>query len=318
MTSRANENPELVSLHTLFVREHNRIATNVSAQHPKWSDEQVFQETRKHVIGELQAVTYNEFLPTLLGTNPLPAYTGYKPNTNPAITTEFSTAGFRFGHSMLDGQIGRLNNDGTSIPAGPLTLKDTFFNTSAFNPALPNHTGDIDPFLKSAASGNTQEVDTKIVDDLQNFLFGQPGQGGLDLAALNIQRGRDHGLADYNTTRAAYNLPKVTSFKEITPDPVVQKQLQATYGTVDNIDVWVGGLAEQHAPGASVGPLFKRIIADQFLRLRDGDRYYYQNVFTGDQLTRIGSTHLSDIIRRNTYLTTVQPNVFVWRGTSTS
>lgn len=310
---RANENPDLVSLQTLFVREHNRLAAEQARQHPQWSDEQLYQAARARVIAELQAITYNEFLPALLGQQAIRPYEGYRPEVNPQIANEFSTAAFRFGHSLLDSEIARLGDDGTEI-AEPISLARAFFNTGVFDPSLPNRAGDIDPFLKAAASGNAQEVDLAIVDELRNMLFGAPGSGGLDLAALNIQRGRDHGLADYNSVRAAYGMPRVSSFREITPDGRVQRQLEALYGTVDNIDLWVGGLAEKHIPGSSVGPLFQRIMVDQFTRLRDGDNHWYQRVFAGRELQELERTRLSEVIERNTALTTLQPNAFIWRG----
>ena len=310
---RSNENPDLISLQTLFMREHNRIAVEKATAHPSWSDEQLYQSARQFVIAELQAITYNEFLPTLLGRQAIRPYAGYRADVNPAIANEFATAAYRFGHSLLDSELARLGNDGTAV-AEPISLANAFFNSGVFDPSAPNHVGDIDPFLKAAASGNTQEVDLEIVDELRNMLFGPPGSGGFDLAALNIQRGRDHGLADYNTVRAAYGLPRVTSFREITPDAAVQRQLESLYGSVDNIDLWVGGLAERHVPGSSSGPLFQRIMVDQFTRLRDGDRHWYQAIFSGRQLGEINGTRLSDVIRRNTSLTNLQPNVFIWRG----
>ncbi|MEY4135955.1 MAG: hypothetical protein RL205_83 [Actinomycetota bacterium] len=310
---RANENPDLISLQTLFMREHNRIAVQLAEEHPTWNDEQLYQSARGQIIAELQAITYNEFLPALLGRQAIRPYDGYRSDVNPAIANEFSTGAFRFGHSLLDSEISRLNDDG-SPSAAPISLAKAFFNTGVFDATAPNHSGDIDPFLKAAASGNAQEVDLSIVDELRNMLFGPPGSGGLDLAALNIQRGRDHGLADYNSVRAAYGLPRVSSFREITPDGAVQRQLQQVYGTVDNIDLWVGGLAEKHVPGSSVGPLFQRIIVDQFTRLRDGDSHWYQAVLNGRELGEIEGTHLSDVIRRNTSLTNVQSNAFIYRG----
>ena len=310
---RANENPDLISLQTLFVREHNRLAALQASAHPSWTDEQLYQSARQLVIAEIQAITFNEFLPALLGRQAIRPYQGYQPNVNPSITNEFATAAYRFGHSLLDSELGRLNNDGSEA-ASPLSLAESFFNSGVFDPAKANRVGDIDPFLKAAASGNTQEVDLAIVDELRNMLFGPPGSGGFDLAALNIQRGRDHGLADYNSVRAAYGMPRVSSFREITPDGNVQRQLKALYGTVDNIDLWVGGLAERHIPGSSVGPLFQRIMVDQFTRLRDGDRLWYQSILRGEQLREVEDIHLSDVIRRNTSLTSVQPNAFIWRG----
>jgi hypothetical protein len=309
---RSNENVELTAIQTLFLREHNRQAASIAANNRSLSDEQIYQQARRVVIAELQAITYNEFLPALLGRGAMPGYRGYRPNVNPGISNEFSTAAFRFGHSMLDGEIGRLNNDGSDTPQGPIPLRNAFFNPTVFETSLPDHQGDIDPFLKSAASGNTQEVDLMIVDDVRNFLFGAPGSGGFDLAALNIQRGRDHGLADYNTVRAAYGLPRVTSFAQISSKPSTASALEAAYGSVSNIDLWAGGLAEDHTARGSLGPLFTRIVANQFARLREGDRFYYENSLRGRQLDQLRRTTLSSVIRANTALTTIQPNAFFW------
>ncbi|MEZ6126268.1 MAG: peroxidase family protein [Planctomycetaceae bacterium] len=305
--SRANENVELTSLQTLFVREHNLQANRIAAQHPEFSDEQIYQEARSIVIAEIQAITYNEWLPSLLGRGALDRYTGYDSSVNPGISNEFATAAFRFGHSLLGDDVEFLDNSGLEA-RDEVALSEAFFN-----PDLLRETG-VDPILKYLASDPASEVDTIVVDSVRNFLFGPPGAGGLDLASLNIQRGRDHGLADYNTVRESIGLPRVTSFAEITSDPQLQNDLESLYGTVDNIDLWVGGLAEDHVPGSSVGETFQEIISDQFERLRDGDRFWYQNQFTGRQLAQLERTSLSDIIRRNTNLTSVQHNAFIFRA----
>ena len=309
---RANENPELLSLHTLFVREHNRVAAAAAAQHPDWTDERLFQHARRIVIAELQHVTYDEFLPALLGA-PRPGgdgiapWSGYRPNVNAGISTEFATAAFRLGHSLLGDDIRFLDGSGNPV-RDDLALRDAFFN-----PVPVSEVG-IDPLLKYLASDRAQELDTKVVDDVRNFLFGATGQGGFDLASINIQRGRDHGLADYNSVRVAYGLPRLTSFAEITPDISVQQSLQKAYGSVNAIDLWVGGLAEKHLPGSSLGATFTRIIVDQFTRLRDGDRYWYQNVLPGTVVAEIQRTTLADIIARNTGLTNLQPDVFTFHA----
>ncbi len=234
---RVNENPELQSLQTLFMREHNRIAGQLAVQNPSLSDEQLYQQARRKVIGEIQSITYNEFLPALLGTGAIKPYAGYNANVNPGIANEFAAAAYRVGHTMVGPDVEFLDNNGNAVH-DEVALRDAFFNTS-----LVEELG-IDPVLKYLASDHSQEIDTKVIDDLRNFLFGPPGAGGMDLAALNIQRGRDHGLADYNATRVAYGLKPVRDFADITSDVAVQQALKSTYGNVNNIDLWVGGLAE--------------------------------------------------------------------------
>ncbi|MFM8876553.1 MAG: peroxidase family protein [Anaerolineae bacterium] len=300
---RANENPELSSLHILFIREHNRIADEAAQRHPDWTDEELYQFARQVVIAELQKITYDEFLPSILGENAMPDYRGYQADVNPGIANEFSTAAFRFGHSMLGNDIEFLDNDGEEIVEA-MELRDSFFN-----PVVLYET-DIDPLLKYLASDNAQEIDPIVVDDVRNFLFGEPGQGGFDLASLNIQRGRDHGLADYNTVREAYGLERITSFDQITSDPALQAKLASTYGSVDNIDLWIGGLAEDHLPDSSMGETFTAILVDQFVRLRAGDRFWYQYSLPNRLVQQIENTTLADIIRRNTDITKLQENVF--------
>lgn len=301
---RANENVALSSMQTIFVREHNRIATELSDQNPDLTDEELYQQARSIVVAELQVITYNEFLPALLGTDGLSEYTGYDAGVNPSIASEFSTAAYRFGHSLLSPELVRLNEDGTIIDDGNLSLSDAFFSP---NELIENG---IDSILRGAATQLSQELDAQVVDEVRNFLFGPPGAGGLDLASLNIQRGRDHGLADYNSIREDLGLDPVVSFSQITSDVELAAALEATYGSVDNIDLWVAGLAEDHLEGSSLGETFTTIIVDQFERLRDGDRNWYQNVFEGRQLQQLESTTLADIIERNSDVTGLQGNVF--------
>lgn len=306
---RANENVELSAIHTLFVREHNQIASAIAAANPSFTDEQVFQNAKRIVVGEIQVVTYREFLPALLGAKALRPYEGYKPDVNPGIATEFSTAAYRIGHTLINDDVELLDNDGNEIEEA-LELAEAFFNPSVLKAVGP------DPLLKYLATDKAQEVDTQLVGGLRDFLFGPPGAGGFDLASLNIQRGRDHGLSDYNTTRAAYGLARVKSFAGITSNTAIQSKLLLLYGSVDNIDLWIGGLAEDHVPGSSVGATFQRILVDQFERLRDGDRFWYARIFHGPQLAALEATRLSDIIRRNTSLTKIQDNVFFYDETT--
>lgn len=304
---RANENVALVAMHTLWVREHNRLADEIAAADPSLSDEEIYQQARALVVAQIQAITYNEWLPALLGMRALPSYSGYDPTVNVSIANVFSTAAFRFGHSMLSTELLRLNPDGTVADEGNLSLAEAFFSPDEVL------TYGVDSLLQGAAAQVAQEIDTMIVDDVRNFLFGQPGAGGLDLASLNIQRGRDHGLPDYNQLREDYGLARVTSFDQITSDAKLAGKLEELYGTVDNIDPWVGILTEDHVRGGSLGELGRTILVDQFTRLRDGDRFWYENVFTGRTLDALQRTSLSDVIERNTDVRGLQDNVFVDR-----
>jgi len=161
-------------------------------------------------------VTYKEFLPLLLGDNALEAYEGYDASVNAGIANEFSTAAYRFGHTMLSPQLLQVGDDGTTEA---IALRSAFFN-----PTLATESG-IDSLLKGLASQVAQEVDNLVVDDVRNFLFGPPGSGGFDLASLNIQRGRDHGLASYNNVREALGLGAIADISEITSNEALQDDL---------------------------------------------------------------------------------------------
>lgn len=304
---RANEQVGLTVMHTLFVREHNRLARHIRKHHPNFTDDEIYERARRLVGAMIQVITYKEFLPVLLGPDALSPYTGYKSDTNPGISNLFSTAAFRLGHSLLSPELLRLKRNGKPIKAGNLPLREAFFA-----PWRITDEGGIAPILRGLAAQPAQELDAHIVDDVRNFLFGPPGAGGFDLASLNIQRGRDHGLPSYNDARIALNLAPATSFTDIASNADLRERLAQAYGTVEAVDVWVGGLAEDHVPGAMVGELFNRILRDQFQRLRDGDRYWYQNVFSARTIRKLERTTLADIIRRNTEIRNeIQDNVFV-------
>lgn len=304
---RANEQVGLTAMHTLFVREHNRLARIIKRRAPELTDDQIYERARAWVGALIQVITYNEFLPVLLGRHALKPYTGYDAALNPGIMNEFSTAAFRVGHSMLSPELLRLRKNGRSIPAGNLPLRDAFFS-----PWRITNEGGIEPLLRGLVGNRAQEIDVHIVDDVRNFLFGPPGAGGFDLASLNLQRGRDHGLPGYNDVRLAFGLSPAVTFADISRNRDLQERLQSVYGTVEYVDMWVGGLAEDHYRGALVGELFYTVLVNQFERLRDGDRFFYLNVFPRYLINRLEETTLADVIRRNTTIgREIQDNVFL-------
>jgi len=231
---RAGEHPGITALHIIFVREHNNICDRLVAEGLK-NDEKIYQKARKEVGALIQAITYEEFLPALGVT--LSEYGGYNYTARPDIANTFATASYMIGHTMVADELALRTNDCKEAGPGSLELLDVFFNPDLMTSYGP------DVFLKGLSTHKQYETDTKINSILRNFLFGNPTDPikfGLDLAALNIQRGRDHGLPDYNTVRKFYTGFGITSFSQITIDPVKAAALEAIYGNVNNIDLWVG------------------------------------------------------------------------------
>ncbi len=301
---RANENPLLIAFHTLFVREHNRICEQEKEDHPGWNDERLYQSSRKKLIAFYQKIIFTDWLPAL-GIN-LPQYVGYKESVNPQITNEFSTAAFRMGHTLINSTLIRMDNDGKEIKSGNITLRDAFFN-----PLVVEYAGGLDPYFKGMATQVQQEFDCKVIDDVRNFLFGAPGQGGLDLAAININRGRERGLSDYNTLRSSLGMPRLNSFDELTDNTEDATAMEELYGTIDNVDPWVGMLAEPHVEDGLFGNLVTTIFEKQFQSLREGDRFYYENMdFSAIELEEINSVSMRDLLMRNTSISLMQDDVF--------
>ncbi|MDJ0660352.1 MAG: peroxidase family protein [Crocosphaera sp.] len=317
---RANEQVGLAATHTLFMREHNRLADDIKTRLDSGEtalvnkfqdsglseDDFIFESARKVVGAQMQIITYDQWLPVVLGKNALDNYDGYDDEIDPGISTEFSTAAFRFGHTMLSPELLRVDNNGNIVNA--LSLRDSFFK-----PEEVQQNG-IDTLLMGLASQKAQEVDTFLVDDVRNFLFGPPGAGGFDLASLNLQRGRDHGLPPINTVRLALGLTPYTSFLDLTGGDVQLAAAFATvYNSMDEVDLWIAGLAEKKVNGGLLGETFSRIVIDQFTRSRDGDRFFYLNDL--DHLIALDPTletvTLSKIIRRNSTIQTIQNNAFL-------
>lgn len=299
---RVMENPELVAVTTLFVREHNYWVGVLKSQHPNWSGDQLYNMAKAITTAEYQNIVYSEFLPAVVG-NVIPAYHGFDPTVDTSITQEFSAAAFRVGHSQVSGEQEGIDNKGNLVFSQ--SLAEAFFNT----PAQDIENG-INALLRNVSADDSQAVDVYAVDELRNLLSASPAF--MDLIAIDIQRERDLGLGTLNQTRTALGLTPYTSFDQLTSDPVVAANLESQFGSIDNVDLFLGGLAEDHAPGANVGETFGAIIADQFTRLRDGDQFFWQNEGFDKQTAQlISQTTLSDILSRNTNTPALQLNVFI-------
>ncbi|CAG8709851.1 12969_t:CDS:2, partial [Cetraspora pellucida] len=183
-----------------------------------WDDETYFQEARRWVIALLQKITYYEY-----GT-PLPVYKGYNPNLKPVIETFFATTSMRYGHSEVSDYYAIVDDKGH------------FITTLQLNSLQQPH------LLQ-------EEVDIYIADQMRYYMYKSEL---MDVASLDCIRGRDHGIPRYNDARKYYGLTRATDWSDISSDPVVQKRLRDAYGTIDQIESFSGGLAEDHVPGSNL------------------------------------------------------------------
>lgn len=210
-----SEVSHLIGVHTIWVREHNRIADRLTTLNPSWDDETLYQETRRIVSALIQHITYNEWLPIVLGDaimtkyhlKVLPSgfYNQYDETVNPATTSITATAAMRFGHTLVSPVFRVLRKDYSEGTTPALTLRSLFFRTNFY---VMHEQG----LMRGLLTDPSQNMDPFVTFDLTNRLFETTHDNGMDLAAFNIQRGRDHGLPSYNEWRRHFNLPVGTSF----------------------------------------------------------------------------------------------------------
>ncbi|NXP11235.1 PERE peroxidase, partial [Thinocorus orbignyianus] len=312
---RVTENLGLSALHTIFLREHNRLVTELKKLNPHWEGEKLYQESRKIVIAIIQKLAYRDYLPLLLAEETskwIPLYSGYKEKVDPTVSNVFSLA-FWFGHTSVQPFVSRL--DDSFQPLGPLSHVPLHLTFCA--PWRIIMEGGIDPLIRGMVADHAKVMKQNqlLVEELQNHLFEQTEVMGLDLAALNMQRGRDHGLPGYNAWRGFCGLSQpqnLDEFAEVLGNSKLAKKFMELYGTPENIDLWIGAIAEPFVPQGRVGPLLACIIGTQFRNLRDGDRFWWENpgVFTPQQLRALRKISLSAVICDNTRINKIPRDVF--------
>ena len=322
---RVNEQIGLTIIHTIWMREHNRIARQLQKINPHWSNDMVFEVARHIVGGELQKITFKEYLPAVFGDSLhnklIGDYEGYNPGVDGSVTNSFATAAFRFGHSQIRPTLGRLDANFEPLPIGELRLVDAFFNPDQYEIS-----GGTDPIIRGTLKAHAAKADEFLNSDLTDHLFETDTSHGMDLATLNMQRGRDHGLPSFMTWRrwAARNdtcgLSVGSSLSYGFENEFTLTRFLKLYGSLESSDLWLGGLAEEKASGALVGPTFACILCEGFAAVRNGDRFYYENVktldnpnafFTEAQRDEIEKASLSRVICDTAdNITEIQPNAF--------
>ncbi|KAM7077996.1 LOW QUALITY PROTEIN: thyroid peroxidase [Molossus nigricans] len=312
--SRASEVPALMALHTLWLREHNRLAAALKALNPHWSADTTYQEARK-VVGALhQIITLRDYVPKILGPEALRQhvgpYQGYDPTVDPTVSNVFSTAAFRFGHTTIHPLVRRLDA-GFRDHLPPLLLRDAFFR-----PWRVLKEGGLDPLVRGllARPAKLQAPGQLMSEELTERLVVLSPAGAFDLASLNLQRGRDHGLPGYNAWRELCGLPRLRTradLSRVIANGSVADRIMDLYKHPDNVDVWLGGSVEDFLPHAT-GPLFACIIGRQMKALRDGDRFWWEHsgVFTEVQRQELERHSLSRVVCDNTGLPRVPADTF--------
>ncbi|XP_029667919.1 dual oxidase 2-like, partial [Formica exsecta] len=300
---RGNENPFLLTFGIIWFRWHNFVAFHIKRHNPNWSSDKIYNEARKWVIATQQHIVVNEWLPSWLG-NRLPAYKGYNPNIDPQIEQFFQSAAFRFGHTLVPPGVYLRNygRNNCSLEPHPIRTCNNYWmsqNSLYANLTRIKDVIDVEKLLMGMAIQLCEEEDHKIVEDLRGSLFGPLEFSRRDLMALNIQRGRDHGVPDYNSARRAYGLPEIKNVSHFNRvDQAIRDEFLRLYNnSFDDVDIWVGGILET---GDGPGELFQSIISDQFQRIRDGDRFWYQNfdnkLFTYEEIRRLEQLSFYDIL----------------------
>ncbi|KAF9214796.1 hypothetical protein BGZ59_002935 [Podila verticillata] len=275
---------------TLFIREHNSYCTNLTVANPGMDPNIVFEKTRAYMIALLQRITFTEYLANVLGTTP-PAYSGYNPNLFPGIDSMFATSFFRYGHTELPEAYQILNKQNQLIEI--LSFRDTRTRKILEDFGFEN-------IARLLARQAQEEVDIYYADETRNY-FSDAG-APLDLAMLDVLRGRDRLLPKYNEARAIFNLPNATTWADISSNKTVQATLQRLYATVSDVEMTIGALCEDHdLPNSSLGPLFRAGIMAQFVAIRDSDRFWYEapGVLDDGVLQLVQSTALRDLFLRH-------------------
>jgi Ca2+-binding RTX toxin-like protein len=311
---RANENVMLTSIHTIWARNHNFWVDELKAKTgDAWTEEQYFQAARVINIAEYQRVVFTEFADAMAGGlngGGTHGFGGYDPQVNAAISAEFAHVAYRFGHSMLNETVSYV--DGATGELADISLVQAFLS--------PQKVGQLGVanLIQGATAVEHQAIDVHVVNALRNQLVGRP----LDLAALNIFRGRDTGVGTLNEVRAGlfarsgdnalrpYEDWDDFQSRNDLSDELMEKLKAAYPEGFEAVDLWVGGLLERAREG-QLGSTFAWIFLEQLDRLQEGDRFYYlEQLDDADFRDQINDQTFAEIVARNTGLTNLPANIF--------
>ncbi|XP_055903868.1 peroxidase-like [Eupeodes corollae] len=321
---RVNSSPGVTIMAIMFLREHNRLADELSKLNPHWSDEILFQEARKILIAEFQHITYYELLPIFLGREnmlknkliydvPTDSHVNdYNPKVDATLLNEFAAAAYRHFHSQCEGRLDLVSEMRSVF--GSLLLRD-WFN----RPEVIEIDDYFDALSRGMGSQPQQLTDNNIDREIKHFLFRNNRPLGLDLRAVDTHRGRDHGLASYNDLREFCGIKRAKTWEDFADliNAHSIEGLKSFYKSPEDVDLNVGGSLEDAVPGTLAGPTFLCILTEQFYRTRVGDRYFFENEnsrtgFTKDQLREIRKATVARLMCDNgNQIQTMQARAFI-------
>ncbi|ROT69526.1 hypothetical protein C7M84_012293 [Penaeus vannamei] len=351
-------------MHTIWLREHNRLVTELADVNPHWNDDRLFFEARKIVGAQMQKITYGEWLPTVLGPavmkvfrlplQRLGYYRGYRSTTNPTATSAFGTAAFRFGHSLVQHTLMRCDKTGRRVP---FTIR---LHQELMNPSNIHNFGSVDRLMLGLAFERAQGRDATTTawtsppstSSVGVTMGCRPTTCGASSVACTASSTGENCCRSWTTTpwvgwrRSTALTAAVTGiFCCFVPDanppleqtcPVIRapNEKQKFFG--DDVSARLitaiaadlpaaargrhrpvlGGLAEKPVLRGLVGPTFACILGQQFLNLRRGDRFWFENggfvsSLSPDQLKEIRKVTLARVMCDNLDdIDDLQPNVF--------
>jgi Ca2+-binding RTX toxin-like protein len=229
---RGNENIGLTAVHHIFHTEHNRLLGHIKdvigaelatdpdfvgqwlkqgssladgIQEHEWNGERLFQAARFGTEMQYQHLVFENFARRIQPD--IDVFEAHDLDIDPAITAEFAHTVYRFGHSLLRETVDRIDSDGNVVDADPLTAGDQQMTLVAafLNPQAYAQRGTPGAAAAEIVRGAVQqpgnELDEFVTDALRNSVYGLP----LDLAAINLARGRDTGIPPLNDVRRQFH-----------------------------------------------------------------------------------------------------------------
>eukprot|EP01089_Gocevia_fonbrunei_P016847 TRINITY_DN5322_c0_g3_i1.p1 TRINITY_DN5322_c0_g3~~TRINITY_DN5322_c0_g3_i1.p1 ORF type:complete len:578 (-),score=140.61 TRINITY_DN5322_c0_g3_i1:89-1822(-) len=321
---RTETNSVLASLHTLFMREHNRLAAEFKTKNPTWTDEQLFQEARKWVIATFQHITVDEFIPTQFGGDAVAHYFGkykkYDANVDVSLSNAFAVSANRVPHDQVNLPMLVLYPNG-SMADLPGTegwpeierincIADKFWEFGT------------DAIIRGSLKQYAQKFDGKHVDDIRSFpaKLSTSLPYNFDVKGMDVEREREAMVPSYyhvllNATGVdLYNSPKcnpgpvqdtIECFRAITRNNTLANTLRDIYQKITFVEFHVGMVVADDKTSSGFPELAAKIWLTQLKKARDGDRFWYENykengLFTKQEFKTITKTTMADLVKRNT------------------